>query len=74
MEYGERMTNRDYIIELLYDKYFCEDNGEAYEYMIIDHIRCPHYKKDKKAYCRAAEDCLKCKENWLNSEVDYDSI
>lgn len=70
------MTNREYIITQLSDKDCIDDNGASYESMVFNSIACPYFTGDERAFC-VREDikendmdlCFKCKENWLNSEV-----
>lgn len=69
------MTNREYILKLLSDKYWIDDNGASYESLVGDCIACPYYSGDKIAMCVDKDGkeidctCFECKENWLNSEV-----
>lgn len=70
------MTNREYIISQLSDKDCVDDDGASYESMVCNSIACPYFTGDERAFC-LYEDveendqsmCFKCKENWLNSEV-----
>lgn len=70
------MTNREHIISQLSDKDCVDDGGASYESMIYYSIACPYFTGDERAFC-VREDikendqsmCFKCKENWLNSEV-----
>lgn len=70
------MTNREYIIAQLSGKDCIDDNGASYESMVCNSIACPYFTGDERAFC-VREDikendmdlCFKCKENWLNSEV-----
>lgn len=70
------MTNREYIIAQLSDQDCIDDNGASYESMVCNSIACPYFTGDERAFC-VREDikendmdlCFKCKENWLNSEV-----
>lgn len=70
------MTNREYMIELLQDEGFIDDGGASYEAMIYYNVKCPYFYGDKRALCRGdydainRETCVKCKEKWLDSEVD----
>ena len=69
------MTNREYIIGLLDDEYFVDDDGASYEAMVYYNIACPYRDGDKRCKCRGVADitrdmCFECKEEWLNSEVD----
>lgn len=69
------MTNREYIINLLSNEYFIDDNGASYESVVGDMIACPYYCGDERAMCvdkdgkEIDHNCFECKENWLNSEV-----
>lgn len=70
------MTNREHIISQLSDKDCVDDDGASYESMIYYSIACPYFIGDDRAFC-VREDikendrdmCFRCKENWLNSEV-----
>lgn len=69
------MTNREYIIAQLSDK-DCIDDGASYESMVCNSIACPYFIGDERAFClyedvkeNYLDTCFKCKENWLNSEV-----
>lgn len=71
------MTNREYIIKLLSDKYWIDDNGASYESLVGDCIACPYFDGDERALCNDVsinkvdrDMCFRCKEKWLNSEVD----
>nr|DAW62064.1 MAG TPA: hypothetical protein [Caudoviricetes sp.] len=69
------MTNREYIIAQLSNKYFIDDDGASYESVVGDMIACPCFTGDERALCinENGEEidctCFKCKENWLDSEV-----
>lgn len=70
------MTNREYIITQLSDKDCIDDNGASYESMVCNSIACPYFTGDERAFClyedvkeNDYDTCFKCKENWLNSEV-----
>ena len=70
------MTNREYIIAQLSNKYFIVDDGVSYESVVGDMIACPYYSGDKRALCndvsidKVDRDMrFRCKEKWLNSEV-----
>lgn len=69
------MTNREYIIAQLSNKYFIDDDGASYESVVGDMIACPYYSGDKRAMCVDKDGkeidctCFECKEKWLNSEV-----
>lgn len=45
------MTNREYIIAQLSNKYFIVDDGASYESVVGDMIACPYYSGDKRAMC-----------------------
>lgn len=66
------MTNRDRLIEAL--------RGTAPDavcrHVLSQHICCPYEglcEKDFGAYERNPEEmCIKCKENWLSQELDFE--
>lgn len=80
------MTNREYIINLLLDgleeqdkefkRVSIDDGCASYEAMVYYNICCPHVYSDKRALCDNKvgkvdrETCFRCKEQWLDSEVD----
>ena len=69
------MTNREYLIGLLSDDAFIDDGGASYEAMVHYNISCPYYMGDERCLCGNGfstdrELCTKCKEIWLDSEVD----
>lgn len=69
------MTNREYVIEQLKDDNFIDDSGSSYEATIYYNINCPYFSGDKRAFCynqgeSTREMCFRCKEKWLNSEVE----
>lgn len=68
------MKNREYLIELLKDTDFIDDNGASYEAMLNYTINCPYFNGDKRALCYKKEPdrdlCFKCKQKWLDSEVE----
>ncbi len=70
------MKNREYMVNLLNDSAFVDDGGASYESMLHYNVRCPFYYGDKRALCDGYETeptrdvCSKCKEKWLDSEVD----
>lgn len=71
------MTNREYLIAQLSDENFIDDDGASYESMLYYNIHCPYFYGDTRAFCYLQEwgsidrdRCFKCKEKWLNSEVD----
>lgn len=70
------MTNREYIIAQLSGEDCIDDNGASYESMVCNSIACPYFTGDERAFClyedvkeNDYDTCFKCKENWLNSEV-----
>lgn len=72
------MTNREYIISQLSDKDCIDDGGASYESMIYYSIAYPYFIGDDRGFCMSdLEDikdcdrdlCFRCKENWLDSEV-----
>ena len=71
------MTNRDRLIEAL--------RGTApnavYRGVIWEQINCPYAYKGALGFCdkdyeeyrrNPAETCIKCKEDWLSQELDYE--
>lgn len=69
------MKNREYLINQLKDENFIDDSGASYEATIYYNIACPYICVDKRSMCYGQkqvtrEMCFKCKEKWLNSEVD----
>lgn len=72
------MTNRQYMIGLLSNGSFIDDNGKSYEAMLSYHINCPYYRDDERCHCKDLETwefetrsmCCECKQEWLESEVD----
>ena len=78
------MTNREYIINLLLDgleneadfeRVSIDDGGASYEAMVYYNIACPYYDDDERCHCireeaMTREICYRCKEEWLNSEVE----
>lgn len=73
----KKMTNREYLIAQLSDENFIDDSGASYEATIYNSISCPYLLGDERALCNdVAIDkvdrnmCFKCKEKWLNSEID----
>lgn len=66
------MTNREYVINLLSNKDFIDDNRASYESVVLNAIDCPYtdYEQGLCSFEECSDDtCFKCKENWLNSEV-----
>lgn len=73
----KKMTNREYLISQLNDEDFIDDGGDSYEATIYNSISCPYLLGDKRALCNDVsidkvdrDMCFRCKEKWLNSEVD----
>lgn len=71
------ITNRQYLIEQLTDADFIDDSGANYEATIYNNIACPYIYGDERALCYGKEIdkvnremCFKCKEKWLDSEID----
>lgn len=72
------MTNRQYIIGLLGDPSFIDDECDSYEAMIYHRFNCPYYKDDERCRCNNLEVwefetrdmCFRCKQEWLESEVE----
>lgn len=73
-----KMTNRQYMIELLNNEFFFNDNGKSYESMLCYHISCPYYRDDERCHCKdlniwefeTKRMCCECKQEWLESEMD----
>lgn len=77
MANDKRITNREYIVNLLNDPNWIDDGWAAYEAMLHYNIKCPYMVRDRRAYCHGKDDdfinrdnCYICKEEWLNREVD----
>lgn len=73
------MTNREYIIKQLDNPNYFDDGGASYEAMVYYNINCPYVCTDKRAHCYGNHgadmginrgNCFKCKEEWLDQEVD----
>lgn len=71
------VTNREYIANLLTDYSRIDDGGAAYEAMVHYNISCPYRVGDERAHCfgkpdgfDTRENCVACKEEWLDQEVD----
>ena len=68
------MTNREYMIALLQDEDFIDNGGISYEAMVYYNIACPYFDGDERAErCDGGlnrAECFRCKEEWLDSEVD----
>ena len=68
------MTNKEFLIACMNGK--IDDGGSAWEASLHYHIACPYFAGDERAYCHENEDnigrdlCVRCKANWLDSEVD----
>ena len=72
------MTNREYIIAALSGKF--DDGGATEEAVTYYHVECPYYEGDDRSHCDGSgtkinrETCSDCKAEWLDDEVDYQSI
>lgn len=81
----QKMTNRRRIINLLLDglewqdkeleRVNIDDGDASYESMLYDNIDCPYVYNDERALCNkvgevSRKTCFRCKEQWLDSEVD----
>ena len=82
----QKMTNREYIINLLLDgleeqdkefkRVSIDDGGSTYEAMVYYGVNCPYICSDKRAMCNndlgkiSRDTCFRCKEQWLDNEVD----
>lgn len=71
------VTNREYIANLLAEPSWIDDGGASYEAMVHYNISCPYRAGDERAHCFgktddfiARENCVPCKEEWLDQEVD----
>ncbi len=72
------MTNREYMIKSLSEPDWIDDCGADYESMVSYNINCPYCDGDKRCWCKdiklweaaPRETCFKCKEEWLDNEVD----
>lgn len=69
------MTNREYMIVLLSNKDFIGEDNEKYKKMVRENIDCPYHGEGTMALCMGGyiinnETCFKCKNQWLDSEVD----
>ena len=70
------MTNKEYLIKCLNNE--IDDDGASYEAEVINHINCPYYVGDERAWCEEddflsdieSNKCFGCKNEWLNNEVD----
>ena len=55
-----------------------DDGGATYDSVVDYNINCPYYGNDERAHCRenapyqalTHEQCLYCKLEWLEAEVD----
>lgn len=72
------MTNRDRLIEAL--RGFAPD--AVYRHVMEKYVVCPYAAiagsgycaKDYKAYRRNIEEtCIKCKEDWLSQELEFET-
>lgn len=70
-------TNRQHLIDSLTDPDFVDDGGADYEALIYYHINCPYNDSDSRCLCNdlgpepaSREMCFRCKETWLDQEVD----
>lgn len=82
----QKMSNKEYIINLLLDGLECQDKelervniddgGASYEAMVYYNIDCPYICGDERTMCGndlskiSRDTCFRCKVRWLNSEVD----
>lgn len=70
------MTNREYLIAQLSSPDWIDDDGEAYKTTVYCILDCPYGCGNPKALCQWHEmesdisTCFKCKEKWLDDEVD----
>lgn len=70
------MTNREELILTLQGKHPADDSGTRAQSNIYYNIACPYSYFDTKAECHGIADdinydiCTKCKEKWLDSEVE----
>lgn len=66
------MTNQEYLLAALNDEF--DDGGATREAAVHYHINCPYYGRDSRSECKDKEIsrdvCVRCKEKWLESEVD----
>ena len=77
------MTNREFLVAVLSDENLDPfDNGADGEAMVYYNINCPYLGADKRAHCirdgfrdgfdkeHEREQCVACKMEWLEMEVD----
>ena len=73
------MTNKEYIVELLSDESNdpFDDGGASYEALVHYNIACPYNCGDERAHCYGKpfdfidrKECVACKMEWLESDVD----
>lgn len=73
------MTNREHIIELLTEllqvKDATSEKYEEYEKWLYLYLICPHTTDDDRRMCKElgfhyTQLCTKCKNKWLDSEVE----
>lgn len=70
------MTNREMLIKALNDDF--DDGGATYDSVVDYNINCPYFGNDNRAHCHynepyqalTHEQCLECKLEWLEAEVD----
>ena len=86
MDNERRITNAEYMINLLMDflkmedvkfqRVDIDDGGASIESMIHYDVKCPYFEGDTRAVCHPSdalidrEHCVECKTKWLLSEVD----
>lgn len=65
------MTNLEHLIAALTGQ--IDDGGSAYEAAVHYNIACPHFLGEQNLLCDglapSREICVKCKMEWLNTEV-----
>lgn len=69
------MTNREALIHTLSEDDFIDDGGASDEANIYYYIACPYRGRDERALCKDSEhltreQCVECRLQWLDSEVD----
>lgn len=70
------MTNKEMLIKALNDEF--DDGGATYDSVVDYNINCPYFGNDNRAHCHynepyqtlTHEQCLECKLEWLEAEVD----
>ena len=77
MNEEKRITNREYMTNLLKDPDWLDDGWASYEAMVYYNIGCPYFVGDERARCYGKkgdfinrENCYFCKHEWLDKEVD----